>query len=81
MQSGLCQLECMKVSCLIWPYPCADPESFVRGEEGGGATLTKFGFVLFDEGRDDPNITKSGPLSARQRNAIKVGYHRPASAI
>ena len=26
---------------------------------------------FFDEGREDPSTTKSGPLSARQRNAIK----------
>ena len=43
--------------------PCADPESFVSG----GPTLT---FFLVDKGREDPNITISGPSSARQRNAI-----------
>ena len=42
--------------------PCADPESYVRG----GLTLTTF--LLFLE--DDPNITKIGSSSARQRNAI-----------
>ena len=46
---------------------------FVRGEGGGGPTLTTFVFVLIDEGRDDPNTTKSGPSSARQRKAITAG--------
>ena len=48
---------------------CADPESFARG----GPTLTTvfFVFVFFDEGKEDPNSTKSRPSSARQRNAIK----------
>ena len=44
--------------------PCADPENFVRG----GPTLITFFFV--DEGREDQNTIKSGPLSARQRNTI-----------
>ena len=42
---------------------CADPECFARG----GPTLT---FFLVDERREDPKSTKSGPSSARQRNAI-----------
>ena len=46
---------------------CADPESFARE----GPTLTCFLYV-FDEGREDPNSTKSGPSSARQRNAISL---------
>ena len=47
---------------------CADPESFVRG----GPILTSF-FV--DEGkREDPNNTKSGPLSAHLRNAIWMTF-------
>ena len=29
-----------------------------------------FWFVLFDEGRKDPNTTIIGPSTARQRNAI-----------
>ena len=41
---------------------CADPKSFARGSP----TLTK-GFY---EGREDPNSTKRGQSSARQRNAI-----------
>ena len=40
---------------------CADQESFVMG----GPKL-----LFFDEGREDPNNTKSGPSSARQRNAM-----------
>ena len=54
---------------------CADPESSVRG---GGATFFILFFYLFktffvDEGREDPNTTKSGSSAARQRNAIKIG--------
>ena len=47
----------------------SDPESFVRG----GPTLISFFFLFFlvDEGRLDPNATKSGQSLARQRNAIK----------
>ena len=44
----------------ILDISCVDPESFVRG----GPILTTF-FVLFflvDEGREDPNTTKSGPF-------------------
>ena len=44
---------------------CADPEGFVRA----GPFLTTFFFLVY-EGREDPNTTISGPLSARQRNAI-----------
>ena len=33
-----------------------------------GPTLTNF--FIVDEGREDPNSTKSGPSSARQRSAI-----------
>ena len=44
--------------------PCADPESFVRG----GPILTTF--VLVHKWKNDPNITISGPSSARQQNAI-----------
>ena len=49
--------------------PCADPESFVRR----GSTLT-FLFVFFVEGMEDRNATKSGPSSARQRNAIEMAF-------
>ena len=31
-------------------------------------------FVFLDEGREDPNTTKSGPSSASQRNAIQMGF-------
>ena len=31
-------------------------------------------FFLVDEGKKDPNTTKSGPLSARQRNAMQMAY-------
>ena len=44
-----------------------DPESFARG--GGG-----YLFFLLDEGREDPNTTKSGPSSARQRNTIQMAF-------
>ena len=30
--------------------------------------------VLIDEGREDPNTTKSGPSSALQRNAIEMAF-------
>ena len=43
--------------------PCGDPESYDRE----GPTLT---FYFFDEMRDNPNNTKSGPSLARQRNTI-----------
>ena len=44
--------------------PCADPD-FFRG--GGGGAGSNFDYVfLVDEGREDPNTTISGPLSARQ---------------
>ena len=42
--------------------PRADAETFARE----GLTLQ----TCFFERRDDPNTTKSGPSSARQRNAI-----------
>ena len=39
-----------------------------------GPTLTTFffSFLRVDEGRDDPNTTKSGSSSTRQRNGIKM---------
>ena len=36
---------------------CSDPENFVRE---GGTT------ILADDGREDPNTTKSGPSSAKR---------------
>ena len=43
---------------------CADPD-----------TLTTFFFsFLVNEGREDPNSTKSGPYSARKRNAIQMAF-------
>ena len=33
---------------------------------------------LVDEGREDPNTTISGPLSARQRNVIYMAFRRRA---
>ena len=30
---------------------------------------------LVDEGREDSKTTKSGPSSARQRNAIEMAFH------
>ena len=38
---------------------CADPESFARGDP-----------TFFDNGKEDPNSTKSRPSTARQRIAI-----------
>ena len=29
---------------------------------------------MVDQGRDDPNITKSGPSLVRQRNAIDMAF-------
>ena len=50
---------------------CADPESCVRE----GPTLTTFFyFFLVEEGRDDPNSTVNGPLSARQQNTILKAF-------
>ena len=46
-------------------YVAHEKQSFVRG----GPTLTTF-FDIVDEGREDPNTTKSGPSSARQQNAM-----------
>ena len=43
-----------------------DPESFAKG----GQTLMVFWGGFYCEWREDPNSTKIGPLSARQRNAI-----------
>ena len=31
-------------------------------------------FFLVDEGREDPNTTKSGPSSTSQRNAIEMAF-------
>ena len=53
-------LQCVIV--LFSDHTCADPESFARG----GPTLTSF----FDEGKEDPNSTKSGPPSTHQQNPI-----------
>ena len=49
-------------------YPCADPESIVRG----GPTLTGFFRGVFKV--DDLNTTISGPSLARQQNAIKMAF-------
>ena len=41
------------------------------------STLTTLCFLclfLVDEGREDPNITISGPSSARQRNPIGMAF-------
>ena len=47
---------------------CADPESFVRG---GPTKTTFFNCFLVGERGEDPGNTISGPISARQQNAIK----------
>ena len=44
------------------------PESFVRG----GPNLTEA--FLVDEGRENPNTSKSGPSSAYQQNAFKMAF-------
>ena len=58
---------------------CADSENFVRRV----STMTTFFslslFFLFfvvvvGEVREDPNYTKSGPSSARHRNAILIAF-------
>ena len=49
-----------------------DPESFVRG--GPNSNNVFWGFFLVDEGREDPSITKSGPSSASQQNAIVMAF-------
>ena len=36
--------------------------------------LSLITFCLVDEGRDDPNTTKSGQLLAHQRNAISMAF-------
>ena len=64
-------IECLSKAvvrlCRSKLFLCVNPESFVRL----GPTLTTFfSLFLFDEGREDPNATISGPLSAHQRNAI-----------
>ena len=50
----------------------ADPESFVSGDP----TLTTFLYRLFSvaEGREDPNTTISGSLSANYRKAIEMAF-------
>ena len=54
----------------------ADSETFVRG----GPTLTTFfyfffiSFISFNERRNYLNASKSGPSSARQRNAIQMVF-------
>ena len=45
---------------------CADPESSVRG----GPTSTTL-FFQFDEGREGPNTTRSGPSTARSETPFK----------
>ena len=62
--------------CLFWvevvrpsQQTCAHPEGFVRG----GPTL-----YFCDEGKEDPDTTKSRPLFSRQQNAIKMAFHRRA---
>ena len=47
---------------------CADPEIFVRG---GSNFDNDF---LVDKGSEDPNNNISGPLSARQGNAIQMAF-------
>ena len=37
--------------------------------------------MFFDVVRDAPNATKSGPLSARQRNTILGGGEGPLSSL
>ena len=56
---------------------CADSENFVRRV----STMTTFFFLslfflyfVVGEVREDPNYTKSGPSSARHRNAILIAF-------
>ena len=55
---------------IVLSQSCADPESSVR--EGGPIVFFLLFLKLFslDEGREDPNTTKSGPSLASQRSAI-----------
>ena len=43
---------------------------FCQSGGGGGGGSNFDTFFLDDEGRDDPNTTKSGPSSACERNTI-----------
>ena len=43
-------------------------------DPGGGGNSDTFFFFFFFEGREDPNSTKSGPSSVRQRNAILMAF-------
>ena len=60
---------------IFWPVSVA--EYFLRGSRKfcqKGSNSDKFFFFFFYEEKEDPNSTKSGPSSARQRNAIKCRF-------
>ena len=53
---------------------------FMRGSRKvcqRGSNFDRFFYFdfLVDKGREDPNTTISGPLSAHQRNTIKIAIH------
>ena len=54
-------LTISNVSCL--ELLCVDPEVLLEGSNSDDT-------ILVDEGREDPNTTKSGQSSANQRNTI-----------
>ena len=45
---------------------------------GGGSNFDVFALYFCDEGKEDPDTTKSRPLFSRQQNAIKMAFHRRA---
>ena len=51
---------------------CANPESFARGGSNYDKVFCLFVcFGFFDEGREDPNSTKSGPSSTASETPFK----------
>ena len=58
-----------------------DQESFVRVSPTPTLIMFFFCFLFFsfsflvDEGKEGPNITKRGPSSAHQQNAICMAFH------
>ena len=45
-----------------------------RGSNFDSFTAFLFKLVLVDEGRENPNTTRNGPSSTRQRNAILMSF-------
>ena len=55
---------------LLFRHYISHKITFGAPSSGGVLRSACGAFILFDEGRKDPNTTISGPTSARQRNAI-----------